>query len=230
MTSAETLQRYARIAGVAMLLSIIFGTLGEAYLPGKIVVSSDPAATAANIVAHPTLFRMTFAAYLVEAFCDVALCVLFYVLLRPVNRNLALLSAFFGIASMVMYAVSQSSFYAAALIVWDTPGMSSFTPDQRNALAYFSLRLSGVIAGLFIGLYGVATMIRGWLVMRSGYLPRVLGALLIFGGAGFFLRNVTLLVTPAYSSAYMLLPMAVGGIPMMLWLLIRGVDQQKVPE
>ena len=65
--------RYARVAGVAMLLSIVFGLLGEMILPDRIVVARDPAATAANILGNPMLFRLTFAAYLVEALCDVAL-------------------------------------------------------------------------------------------------------------------------------------------------------------
>src|SRR5438876_8758029 len=108
---ADTLQRYARLAGVAMLLSIVFGALGEAYIPGRIMVRGDAAATAANILAHPTLFRLGFATYLVEGICDVALCVFFYILLKPVNRNLALLSAFFGIASMVTYATAESSYF-----------------------------------------------------------------------------------------------------------------------
>jgi Domain of unknown function (DUF4386) len=227
-TRPATLQRYARAAGVALLLSVVFGTLGELYLPGRIIVSGDAAATAANIVAHPTLFRLSFAAYLVEGICDVALCVFFYVLLAPVDRNLALLSAFFGLASMVMYAVAQSSFYAASLVVRDTAGMGSFTADQRQALALLCLRLWNTIASLFLALYGIATMIRGWLVMRSGYLPRLLGMLFIVGGAGFFLREATLLVAPGLSSGLMLLPMGAAGIPMMVWLLVRGIDQGRV--
>src|SRR5688572_32906437 len=102
----ESFPRYARAAGVAILLSIVFGAIGEAWIPGIIVVRGDAAATAANIVGRPTLFRLGFAAYLVEGICDIALTVLFYVLLRPVNRNLALISAFFGIASMVTFAVA----------------------------------------------------------------------------------------------------------------------------
>src|SRR4051794_3355843 len=81
------LQRYARVAGVAMLLSIVLGALGEAYIPGRIIARGDAAATAANIIAHPVLFRMGFATYLVEGICDIALSVIFYILLRPVNRN-----------------------------------------------------------------------------------------------------------------------------------------------
>jgi len=224
------ISRYARIAGVAMLLSIVFGLLGEMILPDRIVVARDPAATAANILGNPMLFRLTFAAYLVEALCDVALCVFFYILLKPVDQRLALLSAFFGIASMVMYAVSESSWFASSVVLGDTPGMSAFSPEQRNALAYLALRISGSIAWAFLCLYGIATMIRGMLIARSTYVPRILGILFIIGGACFLLRSATYLLAPRLSSPILLLPMALAGIPMMAWLLIRGIDPAKVPS
>jgi hypothetical protein len=228
---AATLQRYARAAGVSMLLSVVFGFLGEAYIPGRIMVPGDAAATAATILAHPTLFRLGFATYLVEGICDVALCVFFYILLKPVSRNLALLSAFFGIASMVIYATAESSYFVASLVVRDASGMAAFTAEQRNALTLLSLRIFVTIAGLFLALYGIATAIRGYLIMRSDYLPKVFGVLLMIGGAGFFLRTATFLLAPSYSSDLMLLPMAVAGIPFMLWLLIRGVRRTpRVPE
>lgn len=224
-----TLQRYARVAGVAMLLSIVFGFLGEAYLPGRIVVKGDAAATAANILANPTLFRLTFASYLVEGICDIALLVFFYILLKPVNRNLALLSAFFGVASMVTFAVAQSSFFAASLILRETAGMAVFATEQREALALLAIRIASMISALFLCMYGIASMIRGYLIARSGYLPRVIGILLGIGGAGFFLRSITYIVAPSLSSPFLLLPMAVGGIPLMAWLLLRGLDGRRIP-
>jgi uncharacterized protein DUF4386 len=223
-----TLSRYARVAGLAMLLSIVFGLLGEMILPGRIVIARDPAATAANILANPTLFRLCFAAYLVEAICDVALCVFFYILLKPVDRNLALLSAFFGIVSMVTYAVAQSSFFVSSLVLGDSPGMGAFTPDQRNALAFLAIRISGTIAWLFLCLYGIASMIRGYLIARSSYLPKILGILFIIGGACFFLRSATYLLAPRYSSPVLLIPMALAGIPTMVWLLYRGIDPARI--
>ncbi|MBI4893166.1 MAG: DUF4386 domain-containing protein [Acidobacteria bacterium] len=223
------LQRYARAAGVAMLLSIVFGFLGEMYLPGRIIVSGDAAATALNIRANPTLFRLTFASYLVEGICDVMLLVFFYVLLKPVDRNLALLSAFFGVVSMVTFAIGQSSFFAASLILRDTGGMTAFPIQQREALALLATRLASMIAALFLCMYGIASMIRGYLIARSGYLPRVIGFLLVAGGLGFFLRSITYLVAPSLSSPHLLLPMALAGIPLMAWLMFRGVNGTRSP-
>jgi hypothetical protein len=126
-TPVATLERYARLAGIAMLLSMIFGFLGEMYWPGRIIVAGNATATAANITGHPMLVRLAFAAYLVERICDITLCVFFYVLLKPVDRNLALLSAFFGMASMITFAVSEASFYSASVVLRESGGMTSFT-------------------------------------------------------------------------------------------------------
>ena len=224
------LQRYARVAGVAMLLSIVFGMIGELYLPGRIIVAGDAAATAANLTDNPMLLRLAFASYLVEGFCDIFLCVFWYILLRPVDKNLALLSAFVGVVSMVTFAIAQSSFFASSLVLRETGGMLSFTLEQRQALALLCIRIAGMIAWLFVGFYGIASMIRGYLIARSGYLPKVLGILLMIGGAGFFLRQATYILAPSLSSPFLLMPMAVAGIPMTFWLLFRGVRVEAVPR
>ena len=87
---------YARLAGVLFLLTIAAGGFGEFYVPSQLVVPADATATANNIVASESLFRLGFASYLVEAMCDIALALIFYVLLKPVRRDLALLAAFLG--------------------------------------------------------------------------------------------------------------------------------------
>ncbi len=225
--TAGSIQRYARTTGVLILISIVFGAFGEAYAPSKLIVSSDAAATARNIVSSPLLFRAGFAAYLVEAVCDVTLALLFYVLLRPVDRNLALLSAFLGIVATVTYAFAECFYFAPSLILSGSSYLAPFTQDQLNAMALLSMKLFNRIAGIFIGFYGLATIIRGYLVYRSGYLPRVLGALFVLGGTGFVLDNVAVVLAPAYATPVFLFLMAPAGIAMLVWLIVRGVDAER---
>src|SRR6266508_2762679 len=97
--TGQSAQKYARVAGVLFLLSLVAGGFGEFYVPSTLLARGDAAATARNLIAHDTLFRLGFAGYLVEGSCDIALTLLLYVLLRPVNRNLALLAAFFRLVS-----------------------------------------------------------------------------------------------------------------------------------
>lgn len=225
--AGDSIQTYARITGILILVSLIFGGFGEGYAPAHLIVPNDAAATASNIMSSPLLFRGGFAAYLVEAVCDVALAVLFYVLLRPVNRNLALLSALFGVIATLTYAFAECFYFAPAVILSGATYLTVFTQDQLNALTLLSMRLFGRIAGIFIGFYGLATLIRGYLVYRSGYLPRAIGVMFMFGGAAFVLSNILVVLAPSYATPLLLFVMAPAGIAMLLWLIAKGVDVER---
>lgn len=221
---ATSLQTYARIAGVLFLVSMVAGGLGEFYIPSKLIVSGDAAATAKNIIASNSLFRIGFATYLVEAICDIALSLVFYVLLRPVSKNLALLAAFFGLVSTAVFAVSELFYFAPTHILGGADYLKTFSPEQLNTLALFSLRLYGIGGGIFLALYGIGALIRGYLIYRSNYLPKFLGVLLALAGLGFIMKNFFLVLAPAYPSDLFLLPMPLAGVAMTAWFLVKGVN------
>lgn len=224
---ATSVQTYARIAGVLFLLSIVAGGFGEFYVPSKLIVSGDAAATAKNIIAFNSLFRLSFAGYLVEAVCDIALAWIFYVLLRPVRRDLALLAAFFGLVSTATFAVAELFYFAASFILGGADYLKTFSPEQINSLAMLSLKFYGVGGGVFMVFYGVGWVIRGYLIFRSDYLPKALGALLALAGLGFITRNFALVLAPAFASAVLLFPMFLAGVSLTAWLLVKGVDVPK---
>src|ERR1700682_4072827 len=99
----SSVQSYARAAGIMFLISFVAGSFGEFYVPSKLIVAGNAATTMSKIFSHEMLFRLRFAGYLLEALCDVALALVLYVLLKPVHRNLALLSAFFGLLSTALF-------------------------------------------------------------------------------------------------------------------------------
>ena len=226
-TESVVAQRYARAAGVLIFLSLVFGGWGEGYVPSQLVSSGDAAATARNILASPLMFRSGFAAYLVEAVCDVTLALVFYYLLKPVDRRLALLSAFFGIVATVTYAFAECFYFAPSLLLSGADYLKTFTTEQLNSLALLSMKFFNQIAGIFLGFYGLATAVRGYLIYRSGYLPRTLGILFVIGGASFVIENVLVVLAPRYSSQLLLFVMAPAGIAMMFWLLVRGLNADK---
>ena len=219
-------QRYARIAGVLFLLSLVAGGFGEAYVPSRIIVSGDAAATAANIRTFEYLFRLGFAGFLVESLCDTALVLILYALLKPVSKELSLLAAFFGLIGTALFAVSES-FYFAPLTLGGAAYLKTFSPDQLNALTLLSLRFYSFGAAIFTAYYGLSWIIRGYLIFHSGYLPKFLGVLMTIGGAGFFVRNFALILAPAYASGALLLLLFPGGLILTAWLIIRGVDVPK---
>jgi hypothetical protein len=217
-------QTYARIAGVLFLLSIIGGGFGEAYAPSTLIVSGNATATAANIHTHALLFRMGFLAYLVEGLCDIGLAWIFYILLRPVHKDLALLTAFLGIISTATFAVAEVFYFAPSFILGGAPYLNTFSADQLNAMAMLSLKFYSVAGGILMAFYGVAWIIRGYLMFQSTYLPRILGVLMGFAGLGFVARNIAVVLAPASAPDYFLLPMFVGGVALTAWMLIKGVN------
>jgi hypothetical protein len=227
---ALTAQTYARIAGVLFLLSFVAGGFGEAYVPSRLMVPGDATATAQNIKALDSLFRMGFAAYLVEAVCDIALTLILYVLLRPVRKPIALLAAFFGLVGTAVFAAAELFYLAPSLILGGAGYLKTFSPDQLNALALLSLKLFATGGAMFTVFYGLAWVLRGYLIFRSGYLPRFLGVLMTLGGLAFITRNVLLVLAPAYAPGSLLLLALPGGLSLTVWFLVRGVDVPKWEE
>ena len=176
------------------------------------------------------LFRFGFAGYLLEALCDVGLALVLYVLLKPVHRNLALLSAFLGLISTALFAVCEMLFFCAPLLVKNPVFAQSFAREQLDGLVYFFIRVYGLGAGLFMVFYGSASLIRGYLIYRSGYIPRFIGVLSGLLGVAFIVKNFTLVLAPAYSSDLLLVPAPIAALVMTVWFLAKGVDVDKWNE
>ncbi len=227
---ATSVQTYARIAGAVMLLSLVAGGFGEAYVPSKLMVSADATATANNIKAFDFLFRLGFAGYLVEAMCDIALTLIFYLLLRPVRKDIALLAAFFGLVGTAEFAAAEIFYLAPSLILGGAGYLKTFSPDQLNTLALLSLKIYGLGGAMFTVFYGVSWVLRGHLIFRSGYLPKFLGVLMTLGGLAFIARNFLLVLAPAHAPGSLLLLMFPGALALTVWLLVKGVDVPKWEE
>jgi len=221
-------QRYARIAGVLFLLSLIAGGFGEAYVPSKLIVSGDATATAANIRNFDFLYRLGFAGFLIESLCDITLALILYALLKPVSKELSLLAAFFGLMAAATFAFAELFYFAPQLIIRGSSSyLQTFSPDQLNALVLLSLKFYGFAGMIFTAYYGMGWIVRSYLIFRSGYLSRFLGVLMAIGGVGFVVRNFALILAPAYASDVLLMLMFPGGLIMTVWLLWKGVDVPK---
>ena len=217
-------QTLARWIGILILVSVVFGGFGEMYVSGRLTVAGDAGATARNILEHQLLFRLGYAAYVVEGLCDAALTGLLYLLLRPAGRELALVALVLRIVSTAAFAAAESAYYAVLPILGGANYLEVFSPDQLNALALLSLKMyngGGVVPTLF---YGVGWILLGRLIFVSGYLPKWLGVLMALAGLSFVTGMLLIILAPAWSSTYFLLPMIVGMVALMLTLLVRGVD------
>jgi hypothetical protein len=237
-------QTYARIGGILYLFIIVVGVFGELFVRGRLIVPGDAAATANNIMGSETLFRVGLAGELLGYASSGALAIILYVLLKPVSRNLALLAAFLTITSNAVFGLN-GLFHLAAVIVLGGAGPSdrgvdpfpdyleAFDPQQLHALAYLSLRLHGY--GFAIGLifFGFTIVLLGYLIYRSGYLPRIIGVLLIIGGLGYLTNSFAQILGPALAASLLpwdLLPASLGELGLALWLTVKGINVQKWKE
>jgi hypothetical protein len=225
-----SIQTYARFAGILLLLSLVAGGFGEVYVPSKLIAPSNATATAQNLKTLGSLFRMGFASYLVEAVCDIALSLILYVLLKPVHKNTAFLAAFFGLMGTAVFATSELFYLAPALILGGSGYLKTFAPDQLDSLTLLSLKLFTYSGAMFTVFYGMAWVLRGYLISRSGYLPKILGVLMALGGLAFIARNFLLVLAPAYAPGSLLLLMLPGGLSLPVWLLWKGVNVRKWEE
>lgn len=210
-----------------MLISLVFGSFGEAYVPGAIMVGADAGATANNIVHHETLFRLGFAAYTVEGLCDAALTALLYLLLSPAGRELALTALLMRIVSTAAFAAAEFFYFAALPIAHGANYLKAFPPEQLDTLALLLLKLYGSSGSVPTLFYGVAWIILGRLVFVSGYLPRWLGVLLALAGLSMASGMVAIIVAPGFASPLFLLPTILAMLVLAIWLLVRGVDVQQ---
>lgn len=222
-------QSYCRAVAFFLLLSLLGGWFGELYVP-TVMLTGDAATTAAQLRANDDLFRLGFAAYLVEAFSDVVVAWLFYVLLKPVHRDLALLGAFFGLVSMLVFAVTKLLYFAAPNFLSGNSYLTAFPPEQADALASLFLSLYGALSSISMLFYGTGWVFRGYLTYRSTYLPRWLGALMIAAGLGFAAMPITELLAPDHASDILLAPMFLNLIAVTIWMLVKGVDRERMEQ
>jgi hypothetical protein len=216
-------QRYTRVAGVLLLVSIVAGGFGEAYAPSKLNVSGDAAATVANIKSFEFIYRLGFAAFLIESFADITLALIFYALLKPVSKELSLLAAFFGLMGTALFAFAELFYLVPTLFMTAGP-WKAFSAALIDELILLSLRFYQFAAMIFSGYYGIAWIVRAYLMFRSGYLPKFLGVLMGIGGIGFLARNFLLILAPSYASPLLLMLLFPGALVLMVWLLVKGVD------
>ena len=223
--NADTARQYARVIGVLYVVTIVTGGWGESHVPNTLLINNTVAGTAHQVASSIGLFRASFAAYLIEASCDITLNVLLYALLRPVSRNLALLALCFGLMATAVYAAGEIFYFAAALPAVDADVARVLSPEIKANFTYLCLTIYGYINGIFAVFYGTAAVVRGYMMMRSGYLPRALSAFFVLGGVGFITKNILVVALPQYDIPYVLLPMFLAWCYWVIWQLVKGIDR-----
>jgi hypothetical protein len=223
-------QVLARTGGVLYLIIIVIGIFGEAVVRGSIVVAGDATATAANIMAQESLWRFGIAAELCLLICATSLTVIFYLLLKPVSNVLALLVVFFNLVSVAVEAVATLNLITALFPLENAAYLSAFVPEQLYVLARMAVRAHTYGFGVALIFFGCECLIVGYLIFRSGYLPKVIGVLMQIAGLCYLVNSFALILAPDFASQLfpaILLPAFVGEASLCLWLLFKGVNIEK---
>lgn len=226
-------QHYARVCGVLYLYIIVAGMFAEIFVRSTLIVSTDAAATATNIMANEFLFRLGFSGELLHLAFDVVVAVILYALLRPINRNIALLAAFMRFACDIVLAVASLSHFAALKLFQDAGYLTTFTPDQLHTLALLALKLHGDGYAISLVFFGFACLSLGYLIFRSGFLPRTIGGLMAIAGVCYLISSFSHFLAPAFAATLfpgIFLPMFVAELSLALWLTVMGVNVTKWEE
>ncbi len=219
---------YARSAGIAYLVIIAAGIFAEFFVRSSLIVWGDAAATAANIVSSASLYRAGLAAELIMLACDVFVALALYAIFERVNRSLALLAAFFRIVHASIVGVNLLNTYMPLHLVSGAEYLGAFSPPQLHALvlAFLDAHNYGYAIGLVF--FGFQCGVLAYLILKSGYVPKALGVLLMFAACGYLVDSFGRTLLSSYAEYEMVFsivvfaPAFLGELSFALWLLVRG--------
>ncbi len=225
--------RTARASGLLYLIVIVAGIFSLAYVPSQIIVRGDASATVSNILASEYLFRLGILAGVIAYTAFLLLPIALYKLLSPINRNVAVLMFAFAVIQTPIFLVNLFHKLDILSLMGGASYLQAFTTEQLQAEVMKSLAAYSngmLVSEVFMGLWLLPF---GYLVFRSGFLPRALGVLLIAGCFGYLSDFVGSLMFSRYPdlsiAVYVTLPATLGELGTCFWLLVVGVNESKLP-
>jgi len=220
----STLKRDARVVGLVYLVLIALAPFRLIYLPGQLFVHGDAAETARNITSHELLFRLGIFGDLLTGVVSLLLTFLLYQLFKGVDRKLAMLMLVFGFMDTPLYFFNTLNDVGALLAVNGADFLASFNQAQRGGLMTLFLRMHGQAVACAEMFWGLWLFPLAALVLKSRWLPRVLGYWLILNGLAYLALCVSGVVFPAAEDriSQFAFPLQLGEIAFMLWMLVMG--------
>jgi hypothetical protein len=192
-------RQLAKTAGALYLINIVFGAFAIGVVPA-ILIKADVAATAHNIETHELLYRLGLVAHVVVTLTNIPMAVIFYELLKVVNRRLAMLDVFFSLVATSVEAAGILNDAASATLLGGSHYTSALPPAQLHALAYLPGDLSMIDYGLYGMFYGFDFFVVAYLVYKSTFLPRAIGVLLAIDALGYVAGGLTDFLAPGVAT------------------------------
>jgi len=220
-TNKTSMRSAALIAGIGLLVMVIAAPYAELFVLPKLVVLDNANETIKNILANKTLFISLIFGYLITFVCDIIVAWALYILLKPVNENLSMLTSWFRLVYAIIALVALLNLVSIFRLLNTTESSSLFKPDQLHAQVMLSLREFKDHWYFGLLFFGIHLELLGYLVFKSKYIPRILGILLIISGLGYILTNLKPFLFPNTNIDFAKYTFY-GELIFMLWLLIKG--------
>jgi hypothetical protein len=220
----------ARIGGFLYLIIIAAGVCAEAFVRSKMIVAGNATLTAANLKASEQLWRTGVAAELIMLICTITLAWIFYILLKPVSRHLALLATFFNLVSIAIETTNKINLFTALFSLGDEAYLKAFDPDQLNTMASIAIKTHGYGLGISLVFFGCQCVVLGYLLYKAAYFPKILGVLMQVAGLCYLFNSFSLFLAPKFDAKIfpaILVPCFIAELALCLWLIIKGVNLQK---
>jgi len=216
----------ARVAGFLYLIQAILGIFSLLYVSSKLIVSGDEATTIHNIMSSESLFRLGIVSNLLVPIVGILYVLVLYKLLKPVSKDIAVLMVVLALLGVPIGVLNEFTQLGVLQLLSGTDYLTVFTTAQLQALAYLFLRLHSYGMSLTFIFSGLWLFPLGYLVFKSGFIPKILGVLLIIGGFGYL---IDVFAEFLFSGSNLSIGMITGlsEIFFLLWLLIKGVNVEK---
>ena len=222
--------KYARIGGVIYLVIIVAGIFGELFVRGKLVVWGDALATANNIMSSSLLWRLGIGVDLIMQLCDIPLIMIFYVLLKPVNKNLALMNLLFNMIQTAVLVTNKLNLFIPLLLLGDAAYLNAIDPHQLQSLSYMFIKLHGYGFGVGLIFFGFVCLVEGRLIFRSGFFPKTLGLMMQLAGVCYITNSFAMIIAPHLADSlfpFILMPCLIAELALALWMVVKGIDVAK---
>lgn len=227
----EILKRKARVAGALYLLLAITSSFGLVYVPSKIIVQQDTLATVNNIIASPALYRLGIISNIIYLVVFVFLVLAFYDLFKDVNKKLAMQMVALVLVAIPIAFIKELIKSAVLVLLGDSDFLQVLDKELLYGMVRLLLNLYEYGSYMVMIFWGLWLIPLGLLVLKSKFIPGILGYLLIIGGIGYPITSIAYMYSPQFGkSMYSIatLPSVIAEIAIILWLLIKGVKSQKI--
>jgi hypothetical protein len=220
-SNSNQLQKAAIISGIGLLIMTVLAITANFIIFKNIIIPGNAESTVNNILVSEFQFRIGICSFLIVILCDILVAWAFYILFKPVNSNLSLLTAWLRIIYAVIFAAALVNYINILNILNNPYFIKIFGKDQLNAkvMLFINTFITEWNFGLIF--FGIHLSLLGYLIFKSGFIHKIIGILVIISGLGYLIENISRLIFPNVSPALGLIT-GWGELVFMLWLLIKG--------